>query len=126
MKLLQINTTVNIGSTGRIAEQIGLAVMANGGESYIAHGVGASISQSHVIKIVSRATCSRHLKLSMLTDRQGRFSAFSTMRFIKQIKAIAPDIIHLHNIHGSFINYKILFRYLSKADIPVVWTLHDC
>ena len=126
MKVLQINTTANVGSTGRIAEQIGLAVIAKGGESIIAYGVGSSTSQSEVIKISSRANCSRHHKLSKLTDMQGRFSTLSTMCFVRRIKAIAPDIIHLHNIHGSYLNYKILFRYLSKANIPVVWTLHDC
>jgi glycosyltransferase involved in cell wall biosynthesis len=57
---------------------------------------------------------------------QGRFSTHATEQFVEQIKAIAPDIIHLHNLHGNYINYKVLFDYLSKADIPVVWTLHDC
>jgi glycosyltransferase involved in cell wall biosynthesis len=50
----------------------------------------------------------------------------ATKRLVRKIAKIAPDIIHLHNIHGSYINYKILFDYLSQADIPVVWTLHDC
>jgi hypothetical protein len=36
MKLLQINTTVNSGSIGLIARDIGLTVMAAGEQSYIA------------------------------------------------------------------------------------------
>lgn len=126
MKVLQINITVNVGSTGRIAEQIGLAVMERGGESYIAHGIDAAISQSKVITIASRWNYRIHRNLSKWTDMQGRFSTFVTMRLVRKIKKIAPDIIHLHNIHGSYINYKVLFNYLSKANIPVVWTLHDC
>ena len=45
---------------------------------------------------------------------------------MREIEKLRPDVIHIHNIHGYFLNYKILFEYLSKADIPVVWTVHDC
>ena len=45
---------------------------------------------------------------------------------MKKIDEFQPDIIHLHNLHGYYINYPILFEYLAKKDIPVVWTLHDC
>ena len=126
MKLLQINITVNVGSTGRIAEQIGLAVMERGGESYIVHGIGATLSQSQVITIASRWNYRLHRNLSKWTDMQGRFSTLVTMRLVRKIKKIAPDVVHLHNLHGSYINYKVLFNYLRKANIPVVWTLHDC
>lgn len=126
MKLLQINITVNVGSTGRIAEQIGLAVMERGGESYIAHGIDKAISQSNVITIASRWNYRIHRNLSKWTDMQGRFSVLATKRLVRKIAKIAPDIVHLHNIHGSYLNYKILFDYLGRADIPVVWTLHDC
>ena len=37
-----------------------------------------------------------------------------------------PDLIHLHNIHGYYINIELLFNYLKKAGKPVIWTLHDC
>ena len=126
MKLLQINVTVNVGSTGRIAEQIGSAVMAKGGESYIAHGIGSVVSKSKVVTIASRWNYRLHRNLSKWTDMQGRFSTLVTMRLVRKIKKITPDIIHLHNIHGSYINYKVLFNYLRNANIPVVWTLHDC
>lgn len=125
-RILQINITANVGSTGRIAEQIGLAVMANGGESYIAYGKGVLPSQSKIIAIGDRASYRRHRNLSKLTDMHGRFSTTATKHFVELIKSISPDIIHLHNIHGYYINYKVLFEYLSEANIPVVWTLHDC
>lgn len=124
--ILQINTTANVGSTGRIAEQIGMAVIGRGGKNYIAHGGIVAPSQSEVICISLRAEVRRHRNLSKLTDMQGRFSTLATMRFIRKIKEIAPDIIHLHNLHGNYINYKILFNYLRKSNIPVVWTFHDC
>ncbi len=45
---------------------------------------------------------------------------------VEKIQEIKPDIIHLHNLHGYYLNIEILFHYLATAGIPVVWTLHDC
>ncbi len=126
MKLLQINSTANWGSTGKIAEQIGQAAMSAGWESYIAYGRSANLSKSKLIKIGSRLGVLWHIIESRLFDNHGLASRIATKRFIKKIKEINPDIIHLHNIHGYYINYKILFEYLTAVDIPIVWTLHDC
>lgn len=125
-KVLQINVVANWGSTGRIAEQIGEKAMARGWESYIAYGRMNNPSKSQLIKIGSRLAERLHYRLTKLTDKHGLFSAWATRRFLRKVKAIKPDIVHLHNLHGYYINYKILFSYLRKANIPVVWTLHDC
>ena len=107
-KLLQINSTVNWGSTGKIAEQIGTRAMANGWESYIAYGRYANPSQSKIIKIGSKWSLFLHLIESILLGNHGLASRVATKKLIKQIEKIKPDIIHLHNIHGYYINYKIL------------------
>lgn len=126
MKLLQINSTANWGSTGKIAEQIGERAIAHGWESYIAYGRVANNSSSTLIRIGSRLSLMWHLIQTRLFDRHGRGSKCATKKLIRQIEKIKPDIIHLHNIHGYYINYPILFNYLNSSDIPVVWTLHDC
>lgn len=126
MRLLQINSTANWGSTGKIAEQIGLVAMQQGWESYIAYGRSVNPGQSKLIKIGSKFSTYWHVLESRLFDNHGLASRYATRKFIKQIKEIKPDIIHLHNIHGYYLNYKILFNYLNKTDIPIVWTLHDC
>lgn len=124
--LLQINSTANWGSTGKIAEQIGELVMSHGWDSYIAYGRYANNSQSQLIRIGSKVSQAWHLLISRLFDRHGLASKCATKRLIKKIEQIKPDIIHLHNIHGYYINYEILFNYLQSIDTPVVWTLHDC
>lgn len=126
MKLLQINSTLNWGSTGRIAEEIGQAVIAQGWESYIAYGRYANNSQSHIISIKSKWETYIHVAETRLLDKHGLGSKKATTELVKRIKEISPNIIHLHNIHGYYLNYPILFDFLSTADIPVVWTLHDC
>ncbi len=125
-KVLQINVVANWGSTGRIAEQIGEKVMARGWESYIAYGRKCNPSKSQLIKIGFGWERLLHHHLTKFTDKHGLYSSWATHRFIRKVKQIKPDIIHLHNIHGAYINYKILFDFLRKANIPVVWTLHDC
>lgn len=126
-KLLQIDSCLGIGSTGRITESIGALAMARGWDCYIAHGaryVGETGMRS--IPVVSTIGEYRHGLKSMLLDRHGLGSICETKRLVEKIKQIKPDIIHLHCIHGYYLNYKILFEYLNKTDIPVVWTFHDC
>lgn len=124
--LLQINSAVNVGSTGRIAEQIGVLAKEAGWQSYIAYGRMAGESQSQTIKIGNTLSVNVHGIKSMLFDNHGLSSAFATNTLIRQIKRINPSIIHLHNIHGYYLNYRVLFDYLRNSNIPVVWTLHDC
>jgi len=116
----------NWGSHGRIAEEIGLEAMAQGWESYIAYGRYANPSKSHIVKIGDLFDHCLHGAQSLLLDRHGLASCGPTKKLIREIEQIKPDLIHLHNIHGFYLNYPILFRYLSTVDIPVVWTLHDC
>lgn len=126
-KLLQINSCVGVQSTGRISEGIGDVARTEGWETYIAHGaryVGTTKMQSY--QIGSKRSEYSHYVKSLLLDRHGLGSRIATRRLVKQIKDIKPDIIHLHNIHGYYLNYKILFEYLARTKIPVVWTLHDC
>jgi glycosyltransferase involved in cell wall biosynthesis len=125
-KLLQINTVVNTGSTGRIAEDIGRRVINAGWESYIAYGRKMYSSNSNLVKIGNRFEQGLHLLNTRIMDKHGLSSKRSTIEFLRIVDDIQPDIIHLHNIHGYFLNYKILFEYLSSNNVPIVWTLHDC
>lgn len=124
--LLQINVTANWGSTGRITEDIGQLVMSHGWESRIAYGRYVTESQSKLYRIGGKADLFEHLVATRLLDRHGLASRQATRRLIDYIDEVAPSIIHLHNIHGYFLNYPLLFDYLKQTNVPVVWTLHDC
>lgn len=125
-KVLQINPVANWGSTGRIADGIGQIAMQNSWDSYIAYGRFARPSSSHLIRIGNDWVCKMHGILSHLIDAQGLGSRSSTLTFIKMLEQIHPDILHLHNLHGYYINYKIIFEYIKRTGIPTFWTLHDC
>lgn len=126
MKIVQINATQNSGSTGKIAEQIGELIQSNGWESYIVSGRGQMPTSSKSIRINSRLEVLLHIFIKHFAALDGRGSICATKRLVKQLKQIQPDLIHLHVIHESYINYPILFEYLHEEKIPVVWTFHDC
>ena len=113
MRILQINS---------------LCGTDNGHECKIAYGRGEArgISLEDTIKIGSKADVYIHAALARLRDKSGFYSKSATKRFLKAVDEYKPDIIHLHNIHGYYINIELLFNYIKEKKIPVVWTLHDC
>ena len=129
-KLLQINPVMRIStSTGRIMQEIGQLAMANGWESYIAYSYGrdgVKPCDSQLLPVGNKVDVAWHGLVTRLTDRHGLASEGVTKAFIREIERIQPDIIHIHNIHGYFMNYRVLFNYLAQCNIPVVWTVHDC
>lgn len=129
-KLLQINPVLRTStSTGRIMKEIGELAMANGWESYVAYSKGRDGlpgSTSIPVPVGNKASVAWHGLQTRILDRHGLGSVRATKRFIEDIRRIGPDIIHIHNIHGYFLNYRILFDFLSHSGIQVIWTVHDC
>lgn len=125
-KLLQINVTANLGSTGRIAEQINRLAQRLGWETFIAYGRDCNPSQSRLIIVGNTFQVYEHYAERLLFDNDGLSSRVATHKLIEKVKLIRPDIIHLHNIHDHWLNYHILFKYLNTLDAPIVWTQHDC
>jgi len=126
LKILQINVCCNVYSTGKIAEQIGATALKNGWDSYIAYARGFKPSKSKTIKIGNSFNVYMHYIENRLFDREGLSSRIATLKLIKEIKRIQPDIVQLHNLHDHYLSYKMLFDFLNKTDINVVWTFHDC
>ena len=126
MNILQINTVCNFGSTGRIAEQIGIEIARRGWTSHIAYGRKALKSQSNLIPVGAKWHRYPNALWTRIFDSDSCLSKLSTLRFIEKIKEIAPDIIHLHNLHGYYLHAPTLLNFLGEYGKPVVWTLHDC
>lgn len=125
MKILQINSTCGYGSTGRIAVELYNTLLNEGHECVIAYG-RYSAPNVKTIKIGGKLNNYIHVLETRIFDNHALSSRMATKKFIRQVSEFNPDIIHLHNLHGYYINYEILFKYLKKIDKPVIWTLHDC
>ena len=126
MKVLQINSVCGMGSTGRIATDLYQVLNEQGHDCLIAYGRGNSPIGINAYRIGSDLDVKLHGVYTRLTDKTGFASKKATERLLEKIKEYNPDVIHLHNLHGYYINIEMLFNYLSTADKPVIWTMHDC
>lgn len=127
-KLLQIDSCLNMLSTGQITESIGKRAIKRGWDTFIIHGARYIRSGSCMKSVQAESKWGEyaHYFEGLFLDNHGLSSRFSTKKMIEKIKEIKPDIIQLHCIHGYYLNYKLLFDYLNITNIPVVWTFHDC
>ena len=129
MRIVQINGGAK-GSTGKIMMGIAEVARAQGHEVLCASPItstnrdaGADCGYYRIGTYNSRRM---NVALARITGYNGCFAWIETHKLLKEIDKFHPDIIHLHNLHDSYINLPMLFSYIKKHDIPVVWTLHDC
>lgn len=130
MRVLQINNT-DMFSTGNIMLNIANAATERGNETWtISKYTRTSTLQNkrnlNHIYVGNRVEHTIHRYFSWITDLQDFGSNIATYKIIRIIKKINPDIIHLHDLVGWYVNIGLLFNYLKKINKPIVWTFHDC
>lgn len=125
MKIVQINT-FPYKATGTIMMGIHRLLIQEGHESYVVWGRGREPQNEHEISIRDDVGMKFHGVYTRITDRTGFASWNATRKLILELEKINPDIIHLHNVHGYYLNIEMLFDYIKKNHIKLVWTLHDC
>lgn len=126
MQVFQINTVCGTGSTGRIAVNLARMLEAQGNQSCIAYARGNAPADVDTFRFSNKLEIYWHGIMTRITDRHGMYSGKATKQLIAKIKEYNPDIIHLHNVHGYYLNIELLFDFLKEYKRPVVWTLHDC
>lgn len=128
MKILMINTVCGFGSTGRICTDLAEILERQGHQVKIAYGRGVVPHQyqKYAVRIGSELDVKLHALKARIFDCAGFGSRRVTKAFIQWIKDYDPDIIHLHNLHGYYLNVEVLFNYLATCKKKIFWTLHDC
>lgn len=127
MRVIQINAVYGYSSTGRTTMDLHRGLVAAKHQSFVITSVlNKEFVDDEVYYLNNNLEKNIHSFLSKLTGLQGYYSYYSTKRIIEKIDIIKPDIVHLRNLHANFINIPLLLRYLSRQDIGVVLTLHDC
>lgn len=123
-----INVSCGSGSTGRICTDIAQALEKRGHTVKIAYGRGdvPDQFQKYAVRIATELSVDLDAIKTRLFDSAGFNSKRDTVKFIEWIIKYNPDVIHLHNLHGYYINIKILFNYLKTCGKKILWTLHDC
>lgn len=129
-KIVQINPVLRTNtSTGRIMQEIGALAVSEGWRNWCAYGKGRDGIRpctTEILPVGSKWSTCLHGLQTRVFDRHGLGSAGATREFVRQLREIDPDIIHIHNIHGYFLNYPVFFNYLRDSDVKVIWTIHDC
>lgn len=130
MKVLIINSVCGVGSTGRICLDIAKEFEKKGNTVKIAYGRKCKVSKDFerkTIKIGSFLGVIFHVLKTRLNDQHGLGSTYETKKFLRWANEFNPDLLWLHNIHGYYINYELLFKWIkSRPNMQVKWTLHDC
>lgn len=128
MKILMINVVCGIRSTGRICTDLATVLEEQGHEVKIAYGRESVPEQykKYAVRIGTDLDVKIHGMKARLFDQAGFGSKRVTEKFVLWIKEYDPDVIHLHNIHGYYLNIEVLFEYLKTCGKKIIWTLHDC
>ncbi len=124
-KIAQINSVCGKGSTGIIAMHLNEIAQLNGFDSKVFFGYGQSPCASSV-----RLSSKLYVKLNILKTRlfgkHAFYSKLATKKLVRLLKEYKPDLIHIHQIHGHYLNIPILFDFLTEYNVPIVITMHDC
>lgn len=125
MKVVQINSVCGAGSTGGITIQLSRTMTDNNIENYILYTFNKydcplGIKYSDKIRVKMNAFFAK------IFGNYGFNSISATIKLIRILGEINPDIAHIHNIHGHDLHLGIFFRYLKKTGVRVIFTLHDC
>ena len=130
MRILLVNAVCGVTSTGRICTDLAGSLEGLGHEVRIAYGredrgmtelgslYGKPIGRELDVKL--------HGLRTRLFDGHGFGSQRATEEFLRWVDEYQPDILHLHNLHGYYLNIELLFQYIKQRNQNVVWTLHDC
>ena len=123
--VVQINVT-NYGSTGNIMKKINEYAEKENVEMISLYGRGKDTDIKNQYNIASKLEVFCNVAFQRFLGKGDIASLLKTKRLIRKFKKLKPSVIHLHNIHGYYINYKELFNYIIENEVKVVWTLHDC
>lgn len=126
MKILLINTVLGSGSVGRITADLYKSVEAAGDEAIVGVGREPFLAGYKGMLIGNKQDFYQHVVRNFLLGEAGFGSQKTTEAFLQWVDEQKPDLIHIHNIHGFYLQVEMFFDYVKKHQIPVVWTLHDC
>lgn len=125
MRIVQINATCGVGSTGKICVSISEFLNHQCIENYVLFSSGESENPCG-IKYASQFEIKLNALKSRMLGNYGFNSMKMTKRLINELEKVSPDVIHLHNLHAHNCDLTSLFNYLKEKKIKTIWTFHDC
>lgn len=125
MKIYFVNSVLDYGSTGKIVRDLASQLLVEGHEVRMAYGRKDVKDSNHTFSLVSSTSFIYHYLMSRCFDRHGLHSTFQTKKLIRDIEDFNPDTIHIHNLHGYYLNVPLFLEAIKKMNKKVIITLHD-
>lgn len=125
MKIAQVDVNFQHSSTGKIVADLMSGLTRNGHEVIACYGRGPNTHLPNVHKIASSWEVAVHALATRVTGLTGIYSPLATQNLIRTLADFQPDVVHLHDLHGYFLNISTLVAYLKRVRVPVVWTFHS-
>lgn len=126
MRIAIINSVYDYGSTGHIIAKLAKGFQSAGHECHVLYSRNNTIDDEYIHRFYSGIGFIVHGIAGVLFDRHGLYSKTNTKKILNELDQIKPDVVNLHNLHGFYIHYPMLFDYLRSHRIPILYTLHDC
>lgn len=126
MKVLFVNSVCDYGSTGKIVRDLANGLKKEGHEVLICYGRHQAKEDTDTFYIGDKLTTYSHVFMTRVFNRHGLHSNSATQKLIEKIETFNPDVIHLHNLHGYYLNVEMLFEALKTFKGKIYWTFHDC
>ncbi len=124
MKILLVDVNYKNSSTGKIVYDLAEQLEVDGHDSLVCFGRGKKVTSVKAIRIAPVLEVYFHVLMTRISGLTGFFSYLATKRLIKQIEKFKPDVVHLHELHGYYLNINTVVEFLKINSIPVVWTFH--
>lgn len=124
MRILQLDVNYDDSSTGKIVKDLQTGLERRQHQVKCCYGRGPNRASLNAAKISLNLEVTIHAALTRITGLTGAFSPLATRSLIAEIEEFKPDVVHLHELHGYYINVYQIVRYLKSHQIPVVWTFH--
>lgn len=125
VKYVQINSVPH-GSTGGVMLRKHRELLEEGIDSHVFWGRGREATDDRECKFGSEVGFYFDVVRTRLGGKAGFYSKAATRRLLAKLDEIDPDIVHLHNVHGYYVNIEMLFEWLARRNQKTYWTLHDC
>lgn len=121
LRVLMVNTHASVGGAARMAATLARAIDASGKAVVSLYHCGDREKNPPLYGI--RRFGSR--QLNAVLARCGGSLAVQDFGVAQEIarRSETADIIHLHNLHGYYLDWDRLFRAIERR--PFVWTWHD-
>ncbi len=123
MKIVELSAFATY-SVGTIMKNLKTELQNNGDECFVFYGRGKKL-QGDTARFNTPLAVKINALLARFLDNDGRCDVFATKNLVKTLKQIKPDLIHIHCLHGYYVNFKPLFGYFKESGVKVVWTMHD-